>query len=243
MPFFFGDSTPATFEGNFLEVLRDATAFAVEIAEADETIVTVDARKAALVAEAEAEARRLEALARAVLAAVTSADKGKVTSATARYAAELAGVSAERHRAAGEAVRAKLAEDQQAVDDAANLARERYATALESFLRLGDPPGCRREIVLALGLDAQTEEEHYAADVTGRTPFGLMWSLELAIPAGSPWATPLRVEALAPGLSIDAPQRTGLIKKEVKRKRQKLHRWFVTRAKDDGPQIRVTLRP
>ncbi len=243
MSFFFGDSTPATFEGNFLEVLRDATAFAVQIAEADQNIAIVEARKAECATAAEADARRLEALMRAVLAAVAGADKGKVTSQAARFAAELAGVSTERHHVAGEAVRAKLAADLRAVDEAVVSARGQYAAALETYLRLGDPPGWEREIKLALTLDAPSDEEHYTADVTGGSPIGLAWALELAIPAGSPWATALRVETLAPQLALNAPQKTGIIKKEVKRKRQKVHRWVVTSVKDDGPRVYLALRP
>ncbi len=243
MSFFFGDSTPLTFEGNFLEALRDATAFAVQIAEADETIVTVEARKAEHAAAAEADSRRLEALQRAVLAAVAGAEKGKVTSQTARFAAELAGVATERHHAAGEAVRAKLAADLAAVDAAVVAARQKYAVALEGYLRLAEPPGCEREIKLALALNEETDEEHYSADVSGRSSLGLAWHLELAIPEGSPWATALRVDLLSPSLAMNAPQKTGIIKKEVKRKRQKLHRWVVTRATDEGPRMLVSLRP
>ncbi len=243
MSFFFGDSTPATFEGNFLEGLRDATAFAVQIAEADEKIVTVEARKAEHAAAAEADSRRLEALQRAVLAVVAGAEKGKVTSQTARFAAELAGVATERHHAAGEAVRAKLSADLHAVDDAVVAARQKYAVALEGYLRLVEPPGCEREIKLALALNEETDEEHYSADVSGRSSLGLSWHLELAIPEGSPWATALRVDLLAPSLAMNAPQKTGIIKKEVKRKRQKLHRWVVTRATDLGPRMLLSLRP
>ena len=242
MSFFFGDSSPATFEGNFLEVLRDATAFAVQIAEADEAIATVEARKAELTAAAEADSRRLESLMRAVIAVVSAADKGKVTSGTARFAAELAGVATERHHVAGESVRARLSEDLRAVDAGVIAAREKYAIALDAYLRLAEPPGCEREIKLALALDAETDEPHYSADVTGRSSLGLGWHLSLAIPAGSPWAAALRVEVLAPALAINAPQRTGIIKKEVKRKRQKLHRWVVTRMTDDGPRVSLALR-
>jgi hypothetical protein len=241
--FFFGDSSPVTFEGNFLEVLRDATAFAAEIAKANETIVSVDARKAEHGAEAEADARRLEALMRAVLATVAAADKGKVTSSTARFAAEIAGVSTERQKAAGEAIRAKLAEELRATADAVASARERYAVALETYLRIGDPPGGEREIMLALVYDENTDEEHYSADVMGRSAIGLTWSLELSIPAGSPWAAALRVDTLGAALALNAPQKTGIIKKEVKRKRQKIHRWVVARALDDGPRIHFSLRP
>jgi hypothetical protein len=243
VPFLYGDSTPTPFDTNFLEDLRDAMDFAAAIAEADQQIVTAAARGDALQAGAEAETARLQALVHAMLAGAASADRGEEGSATARLTSELARIVSERHEAAGESVAQRLAEDIRALEAATLAARGRYPAILERWVLVRNPPDASCSLRLEAVAQGKDKDEHgYVAELIGRSDLGLDWSIEMAIPEGSPWSKLLRVDRIADGLAILAPQMTGLIKKEVKRKKQKLERHFVTKLVDDGTTVRVELR-
>ncbi len=240
--FLYGDSTMAPFDENFLEALRDAMDFAAAIAESDEKIVTADARKLACTQAADAEAARLEGLARAMLDAASGAEKGQASSPTNALAAALTAVVSERHRDATLAVTAKLTEDVRAIDVAALNAQSRYRDALEVYLLLREPPDAQSQLTLTLTSGGKNDD-HYDAATTGWSDLGLTWEIEHAVPEGGPWSKAVRVDrVLADGLSIKAPQKSGLIKKEVKVKKQKLDRHLVTKLVDDGSTLFIELR-
>ncbi len=240
--FLFGDSTTAPFDENFLEALRDAMDFAAAIAESDEKIVTADARKLGCTQAADAEAVRLEDLARAMLDAASAAEKGGASSPTSALAAALTAVVSERHRDATLAVTAKLTEDVRAIDVAALNAQSRYRDALEVYLLLREPPDATSQLTLTLTSRGKNDDRYDAA-TTGWSELGLTWEIEHAVPESGPWAKPVRVDRVLPdGLSIKAPQKSGLIKKEVKVKKQKLDRHLVTKLVDDGGTVSFELR-
>jgi hypothetical protein len=240
--FLFGDSTPTAFETNFLEELRDAIDFAAAIAEADQQIVTADARRDALRARANEDAARIEMLVRAVLDAARGADIGAEGSPAAALAAELARLVMDRNDAASAAVTSALEAEMRAVDAAVLAARGRYSLILERWLLTRDPPGSAR--TLRLEIEPREKDEHgYAAVIEGSSDIGIEWTLSVAIPDGTPWTKALRVDKIAgDGLAIQAPQKSGLIKKEVKLKKHKLDRHYVTKLVDDGGTVRVELR-
>ncbi len=242
MAFLFGDSTPTTFETNFLEELRDAIDFAAAIAEADQEIVTADARREALRRRANEEAARLELLVRAMLDAARAADKGADGSPAAALGAELVRLVTDRHDAASVAITAALEADVRTIDAGVLAARGRYATVLERWLLVRDPPGAA--CTLRVETEAREKDEHgYVAEIEGRSDIGLEWTLSVAIPEASPFARALRVDKIAgDGIAIQAPQKSGLIKKEVKLKKHKLDRHWVTKVVDDGDTVRVDLR-
>jgi hypothetical protein len=239
--FLFGDSTPTPFQTNLLEDLRDAIDFATGVAAADQQVVTAAARADARRAGADAEAERMEGLVRAMLVAAAGANKGAEGSPTATLAGHLATAISERHSAASAAVTAKLAEDIRAIDAATNVARAQYRVLLERYLLARDPPASTRTIRLTLN-GTDKDEARYQAELVGHSRIALDWTLEIAIPADGVWAKPLRVEKLADDLAIVAPQKSGLIKKEVKKKKTKIDRYFVTSVVDEGKVVRLSLR-
>ena len=242
MAYLYGDSTSAPFDDNFLEALRDAMDLAAAIAESDERIVTADARKLACTHAADAEALRLEELARAMLEAAATAEKGGAGSETHALSAELTGIVSERHRGATLAVTAKLTEDVRAIDAAALHAQVRYRTALEAYMLVREPPDAQSQLTLTLTSRGKNDDR-YDATTTGWSELGLTWEIEHAVPEGGPWSKPVRVDrVLDDGLTILAPQKSGLIKKEVKVKKQKLDRHLVTRLVDDGATVSMELR-
>jgi hypothetical protein len=242
MAFLFGDLSPAPFVTNFLEELRDALDFAGGIADADQTIVTAEARREALRKGAEAEHARVDALTWAMIAAATAADQGASGSATALLAAELGKLIHERRDAADASVRAKLEADFVGVDAEVRAAREDYFPTLQDWLLVRVPPKARQTWSIELIPGAKKDQHRYRAVLAGESAIGLAWTIDLALDENGIWASPVRVSRLVEDLAIFTPQVTGLIKKEIKSKKQKIERHWVTGVVDDGESIRIELR-
>lgn len=240
MAFLFGDLTPAPFTTNFLEVLRDAVDFAASMAETDQRIVNAGAMREALHRRADEEAARLAALVKAVLTAADAADKGGDGSLARSLATELAQVVAARHEVASAALTARLTEDIRALEAGTLAARNDYFVLLEEYVLAHVPPGAAQTLRVEL-VATKKDDRRYVAELVGRSEFGLDWSIEMAVPEDA-WKAPLRVDRVADGLAILAPQLTGLIKKEVKLKKQKLDRHFVTKVIRDDANLHVELR-
>jgi len=240
--FLYGDLTPAPFTANFLEELRDAVDFAGAIAEVDQIIATADSRREAKKQRADVEHARISALAQAMLEAADRAECGDVDSATSRLAGELARLVLERQAVADAAVRAQLQADMRAIEAEALAARGDYFPILQNYLLARDPYDAKQTRRIDLVVGAKKDQHRYGADLTGESDIGLDWAIELGIPPEGPWAAPKRVEKVAPDLSIVAPYLAGLIKKEVKSKRQNIARLWITKLVDDGSTLRAELR-
>jgi hypothetical protein len=237
MNYLYGDSTEAPLRSNFLEFLRDAVDFSASVLTADEHIKNAHARLVEQSAEAERELERLARLVAGVRQAVDEGDKGSPDSPAARCAAQLVTAISDSHRSTVDHVQQSLAEARARLeaDDASTRAACRKALA--SLLTPHDPHDSDQITLLSL-----TPDGHYDASLTGSSPFGLEWAFALVVPEGSPWASPLRVETLAPRLELRAPQLTGWISKEVKVRPQKLDRHVVTELTDDGSVVSFKLR-
>jgi tetratricopeptide (TPR) repeat protein len=242
MTFLFGDLSPAPFVTNFLEDLRDALDFAGGIAEADQMVVNAEARREALRKGAEAEHARLDALTWAMIAAATAADQGASGSATARLAAELGKLIQERRDASDASVRTKLEADLVAVDAEVRAARADYFPTLQDWLLVRVPPKAKQTWSIELIPGAKKDLHRYRAVLAGESAIGLTWTIDLALEENGIWASPLRVSRLVEDLAIVTPQVTGLIKKEIKSKKQKIDRHWITGVVDDGEAIRIELR-
>ncbi|MBX3227461.1 MAG: hypothetical protein KIT84_13990 [Labilithrix sp.] len=242
MSFLFGDLSRAPFVTNFLEELRDALDFAGGIAAADQTIVTADVRREEARGRAEVELARLEALAWATIAAAEACDRGGADSASARLAAELGMLVNERRDVADAAVRTKLEEEIVVLDADVVAAREDYFPTLQDWLLVRAPPKAKQTWRVELIPGAKKDLHRYRAELGGESPIGLAWTLALAIAEDGIWAAPLRVSRLAEDLAIVTPQLTGLVKKEVKSKRQKVDRHWITGVVDDGETMSIELR-
>lgn len=240
MAFLFGDLTPAPFTTNFLEELRDVIDFAASIAEADQRIVTVEASRDTLRKRADEEAARLEALVRSVIAAADAAEKGKEGSFATSLAAEISAIVVARHEVASAALTARLTESVRALEADTQVARTNYFVLLEEYLLAHVPPSAAETLRVEL-VAAKKDERRYVAEILGRSDVGLDWSIEMAVDE-DPWKAPLRVDRVADGLAILAPQLTGLIKKEVKLKKQKLDRHVVTKLVRDDATLHFELR-
>jgi hypothetical protein len=84
MSYLFGDSTPSKLEGNYIEFLRDAVEFCVQLLLSDQRVVQGKAQTRSLEHATVAEVERLQKLAPLVTKAFEGISLGAADSPTAR---------------------------------------------------------------------------------------------------------------------------------------------------------------
>jgi len=235
--YLYGDSTESQLESNFLELLRDAIDFAVFVLQADEKIKAGKAEIARLSEEASAELARLDAFAEGVAGAIASGEKGAEGSPTATCAMRVSELLAGAQSATASAVRAKLASDIAAIEAEEASARAACHDALQAFLDSHGADDTRATRRIAL-----LEGGAYDATMSGQATFGIDWIFALNIAAENLFASPVRLERLAPHIEIHAPQVTGWLTKEVKVKPQRLERHTATELVTDALRTFAKLR-
>jgi hypothetical protein len=225
MTFLFGDSSPSDLRIDYIELLRDALDFSVQVLLADERmqrgVTRVDEAKRA----AEAETTRLTELGATLARAVEGADVGAPDSATAQCAHELLLRSSETVRAAGERVQAQLTAEAGRIEEEARRDRERCVEALQQFLKRHDLPNMSSELRLQ-----QQGGLGYVARLYVRGLQDLQAVLDLEIPATHSLKQIVRVEKLVERLEVHAPEAGGWLRKEVKLRPQRLDKENVTAA-------------
>jgi hypothetical protein len=237
MEFLYGDSTPSPLTSNFLEFLRDSIDFGVFALHVDDELASIHERERATTHAADQEVERLDSLGAAVAAAIDAAAKGEVESETARCATQMATTSAEMVAVSTTSVRAQL-EGQLASLTAEEAAqREACFKALESLLMAHSPPKSAVSVRIE-----RSSNRTYSAWRHGETSFGLVWRVDLAVPAGHAFAGESPLEKLAPHAEVHAPEKSGWLKKEVKIKPTRLDRLLLTEAVDDGQTVTLMLR-
>lgn len=237
MSYLYGDSTPTDLKSNFLEFLRDAIDFAVFVLEADASIKRGKERIQRNTEAMEAEIGRLEHFIGHVSRSIREAEKGAVDSATAACATYLEKLVAESQRTSVSAMRSRLAQYIAGVDAEEAASRAASHKALETLLAPHDPPDAATVTRIVL-----VQPGRYDATQDGRSKFGLTWRFAMAIPEGTLWSSPLRVERLAQNFELRAPQLSGWISKEVKVRPQKLDRHVVTEMVLDDENVAFKLR-
>ena len=237
MSYLYGDSSPSTLKINFIDFLKDALDFSVQVLAADRRIReggerAVEARRAG-----EGEVTRLEALGAQIAHAVDGAALGEANSPTARCADSVLRSSAELVRGEIDRVRAGVAADQSKVDAQAAGEREQCMQALGALLMRHDLP----EWSIDLRLEQQGGQR-YVAWLTGHAPFGLDATLELEVPPTHLMAHVLRVDKLVERLEVHAPEEGGWIRKEVKLRPQRLEKEYLTEVRITGEETTLSLR-
>jgi hypothetical protein len=223
LSYLYGDSTPSTLQVNYIDFVRDALDFCVQVLLADQRMLDGRAHIATQEQARSREMERLEKLGGAVARAVTTGPPGDADSATARCAAAIV-------RAAEDLVRAQLGDLRTAftaeiakVEAGAAAEREGCTRALEALLRKHDLPETTLTQQLVI-----TGGGRYACRARLLTAFGLEALVELEVPPGHLFAEAVRVERVLDRLEIQAPEVGGWLHKEVKLRPQRLERHYVT---------------
>src|SRR5688572_20781033 len=108
MSYLYGDSTPSKLEGNYIEFLRDAVEFCVQVLAADQRVGQGRAQARSLEHATASEYERLQKLGGLVSKSFEGATLGAAESATARCAAAILKSASDLVRAEAVAMRSAL---------------------------------------------------------------------------------------------------------------------------------------
>jgi hypothetical protein len=210
MSYLYGDSTPSTLEVNYIDFLRDAVEFCVQVLLADQRIAEGKARTRALDQATAAEIVKLQKVGALVPKAFEGVPFGEAESAAARCVATIVRSAGELVRAATAEARATLDADVARRDAEAARERELCVKALEVLLVKHDLPDMTSEMRVALG------GGRYACRAQVTAKFGLEAAVDLEVPASHLFERIVRVDRLAERLDIQVPEVGGWLHKEVK---------------------------
>lgn len=236
MTWLYGDSSKSALDVNYIDFLRLAIDFSVEVLLAEEQIGAGRAERYRLDSRAEEDLARLEALGSSVAAA---ADAGGAAddSPVARCAAAMRKSAATALRGEISSVKSTLADQTQRIDARAAGERVRCVKALETLLVRYDLP----ETKTATTLEAAATGP-FVAKLAGATPYGLETVLELEVPAQNPFAHEARVDRFMDGLEIKVPEVGGWLRKQSRIVPHRLGKHRIARVSATGAEMSVELR-
>src|SRR5262245_15979569 len=222
MRYLYGDSTPSNLEFNFIEFLRDAVEFGVQVLLSDQRIVQGRAHMRTLEHATSAEMERLQKLPPLVTKAFEGTTLGAGDSATARCVTAISEAATELVRDETTALRTAL--DVEVAKQNAQAGRERDGClkALESLLLKHDLPET------ALGIHLAMHGARYECRARTKTGSGLEAVLELEIPGNHLFDRILRVDRITERLDVNAPEVGGWLNKGVKQRTQHLEKHHLT---------------
>jgi len=223
MSYLYGDSTPSKLEVNYIEFLRDAVEFCVQVLLADQRVAQGRTHTRTLEHSTVAEVERLQKLAPLVAKAFEGTSLGAADSATARCAAAIAHSASDLVRV--EAIRMRDALDAEIAKRDAQAAQERDGClkALEAFVVKHDLPGTSVDVHLAIAGGVR-----YAGRARMKTGFGLDAVFDLEVPANNLLERVVRVDRLLERLDVQAPEVGGWLNKGVKQRTQHLEKHHVS---------------
>ncbi|HMF43899.1 MAG TPA: hypothetical protein VKQ32_24670 [Polyangia bacterium] len=222
MSYLYGDSTPSKLEINYIEFLRDAVEFCVQVMLADQRITQGKAHTRTLDHATAAEFERLQKLGGIVSKAFEGNPLGPPDSATARCAAAILRSASDLVRQEAVAMRTALDAEVAKRDAQAAQERDGIAKALEALLVKHKLPDTVMDVHLVIAGGTR-----YAGRARMKTGFGLDAVMDMDVPSGNLFERIVRVDRLMERLEVLAPEVGGWMKKEVKRRPQHLEKLHI----------------
>ena len=236
MNYLYGDASPAPLTVNYIELLRDALEFGVEVLLANQQMRVLSKQELELRGAADAEVKRIEELATLVARAMEGAPAGEAT--TARCAQAIVLGASEQVRVAVAGVRAELEIEAARLGALDKIERDRTLKALERLLLKNDLPDTSFSMLLE-----QQGGTGYGGCVATSAGCGVDAVLELEFPASNVFSQVTRVEQFVTGLEVHAPESGGFFRKEGKIKPQRLDRMHLVElslGNGDGFKLRMS---
>jgi len=240
MSYLYGDSTPSTLEINFIDFLRDAVDFCVQVLAADERIAEGKTRTSVLETANAAEIAKLDRIGALIPKAVEGAPVGDAESATARCVAAIVRSAEELVRSAKSEVGAAFDAEVKKRDEAEARDRQVCLKALETLLVKHDLPEMEADLHVALVAGAR-----YACRMTAATGFGLEAAIELEVPLNHLFEKVVRVDRVMERLEVQVPEMGGWLHKELRLRAQHLEKHHVADLllKKGGDRLKLRVSP
>ncbi|HUS63308.1 MAG TPA: hypothetical protein VMZ28_02155 [Kofleriaceae bacterium] len=237
MAYLYGDSTESALELNYIEFLRDALEFSVEVLVAEHRITGLqdgtDERKR----QVEVELGLLRTLSENVVQALAQPVGGPQTAAH-RTAAQIRQSSEDLIKRAAGNLKQSMGDHLAGVG--AQVQRERGSNmrALEILLRNRELPDSQRHLEVTL----EAGGTRYAAQVRGKSDLGIEWVQALDVPAAHLFAHAIKVEKLSPNLEVRVPEKGGWMRKGMRMRSHRISGKYVTDFVRATAQTTIKLR-
>ena len=235
--YLYGDSTESPLEINYIEFLRDALDFAVEILVADHRIHAHQDECEERKRSAEVELGHLRQLSDRVNQAL-DAPPGGPSSSAFRCAMMV-------RQSSDDAIKRTIGQIKQSLNDqlagvVSQITRERSGNlrALEMLLRHRDLPDSTHHVEVVLAPDGRG----YSAQVRGKADIGVEWLQSLDISASHLFGHLVRVERLSPNLEVRVPEKGGWMRKGMRMRTHRITSKFVTEVIRAAHQTTIKLR-
>jgi hypothetical protein len=235
--YLYGDSTESPLEINYIEFLRDALDFAVEILVADHRVHSLQEECEERKRVAEVELGQLRQLSDRVTQALDNPPGGPSSSAF-RCAMMV-------RQSSDDAIKRTIGQIKQALSEqlgqvVGQISRERSGNlrALEILLRHRDLPDSTHHVEVVLAPDGRG----YSAQVRGKADIGVEWLQTLDIPPGHLLGHLVRVERLSPNLEVRVPEKGGWMRKGMRMRTHRITGKVVTEVIRAAHQTTIKLR-
>jgi len=235
VPYLYGDSSASALEVNYIQLLRDAIDFSVEVLLAIHRIRRWEDSKRERRKSAESELERLAYL-EARVTSLLHDTSGEAGASVVRAAGAIGRSASSTVAGEAAAVRSALSDDLGRIDGEIAREREGCVRALEALLLRHDLPEHSSGVQVQL-----VAGTHYTARLI-ESALHLESEVELEIPSGHLFAQPLRVERLSEHLEVRAPEKRGWLHKTVKVSPQKLAKLFIVDILRGNQETTVRLR-
>ncbi|HKE14413.1 MAG TPA: hypothetical protein VKB80_06100 [Kofleriaceae bacterium] len=238
MAYLYGDSTESPLETNYLEFLRDALDFSVEILVSDYRVQALQESCDEHKRSAEAELQHLRVLSEKVNQLMAE-PFGAPQSPAQRCAAQI-------RQGAEDAIMRMAGQIKQGLSDqlaqvASQVQRERSSPlrSIEILLRHRGLPDSASHVEVTMSPGRGS----YVAQSRGRADIGLEWLQTLDIPTSSLFGQLLKVERLSPNLEVRLPEKGGgWRRKGVRVRAHRIGGKFITEVVHAPHQATVKLR-
>ncbi len=223
MSYLYGDSTQSTLELNYIEFLRDAMDLLVAIVLADHNSRTTREKAGVARTNAEKELQSLHNFSDKMTQFLEDVHAGAHAGGpTARCAQTIRTSSAEAIRATASQIKNQLASEVSQFENQSKIDRGGCLQAIEAFILRHDLPGSVHR------LEFRLEGDSYRARLSGSSKEALSWVVDLAIPNGNMFTSPLRVDRLVDHLEVKVPELSGWVRKSMKLQSRKLTSKYIT---------------
>jgi hypothetical protein len=222
MKYLYGDSTASNLDVNYIEFLRDAVEFGVQVLLSDQRVVQGRAHIRTLEHATAAEMERLQKLPPLVAKAFEGTSLAAGDSATARCVTAISNAAGELVRDETTALRTALDVEVAKQNGQAGRERDGCMKALEALLLKHDLPET------ALGIHLAMHGARYECRARIKTGSGLEAVLEQEIPSNHLFERIVRVDRITERLDVNAPEVGGWLNKGVKQRTQHLEKHHLT---------------
>jgi hypothetical protein len=237
LKYLYGDATASPLDRNYIEYLRDLLELSASLLAAH-AVTTKLARDAS---DREIGAgivqHQLQELAKRVQGTLEGCGGPQMTSIATTAVDNMRALCTKELQRAEASLTSTLRADLDKIAKAVATERAQHHGRMQKLLLKHDLPESSQWVSVQL-----PKEGAYRAALTGKASCGISWIVELAIPEGHLFSEALRVDRLAPQLTVKLPQESGWVRKSVKLRTHKLGSMYVAEIGRSQKYMAIKLR-